>query len=293
MQGLLRRLTLSLSAVLALAVTVLTVTPASAAPARSTTNTNTVIFVHGIQGDPTKTGHDCRATWSAARDHFADKGWRGSLLTFGYYAGDTNCSHEFGGNRNTPIQDVAKAFANYVYDNFSKPSKGSKKIDVVAHSMGGLVVRAALYHTRRGTAGFPDGPIYIEDVATLATPHGGSTNDGFCRFLWQQCKDMRPGSAFLDVLPSTMPNSGNGFGTDWTTMSAFHDGYVSESSGIAGTAEHEIQYNDDRVGHVSFPKLATGTYNSRIKNNSTWTSWNRYAAPVEMARIAVYRPSSA
>lgn len=170
MQGLLRRLTLFLSAVLALAVTMLTVTPASAAPSRSTTNTNTVIFVHGIQGDPTKTGHDCRATWSAARNHFADKGWRGSLLTFGYYAGDTNCSHEFGGNRDTPIQDVAKAFANYVYDNFSKPSKGSKKIDVVAHSMGGLVVRAALYHTGRGTAGFPDGPIYIEDVATLATP---------------------------------------------------------------------------------------------------------------------------
>lgn len=292
MQGLLRRLTLFLSAVLALAVTVLTVTPASAAPARSTTNTNTVIFVHGIQGDPTKSGHDCRTTWSAARNHFADKGWRGSLLTFGYYKANTNCSHEFPGNKDTPIRVVAQAFANYVYDNFSKPSKGSKKIDVVAHSMGGLVVRAALHYTKIHAAGFPD-YLYIEDVATLATPHGGSTNDGLCRFVWQQCKDMRPSSAFLDSLPSTMPDSAMSGGTDWTTMSAFHDGYVSESSGIAGTAEHEIQYNDSRVGHVSFPKLATGTYNSRIKNNSTWTSWNRYAAPVEMARIAVYRPSTA
>jgi pimeloyl-ACP methyl ester carboxylesterase len=286
-----RRISLFLSVLLAAVLTALTTaTPASAAPSRSTTNTNPVIFVHGIQGNPLKKGHDCAASWSAARKHFKNSGWRGKLLTFGYYEGDTNCSHEYGGDRNTPIKTVAKAFANYVYNNFSRPSKGSKKIDVVAHSMGGLVVRAALYHTRKGTSGFPD-YLYIEDVATLATPHGGSTNDAFCALLWQQCKDMRPGSAFLDSLPSTMPNSR--MGTDWTTMSAFHDGYVSESSGIAGTAEHEIQYNDNRVGHVSFPELTTGTYNSRIKNNSTWTSWNRYAAPVEMARIAVYRPSTA
>ncbi|MFD5269021.1 esterase/lipase family protein [Streptomyces sp. NPDC058335] len=286
-----RRISLFLSVLLAAVLTTLTTaTPASAAPSRSTTNTNPVIFVHGIQGNPVKSGHDCAASWSAARNHFKDKGWRGNLLTFGYYAGNTNCSHEYGGDRDTPIKTVAKAFANYVYNNFSRSSKGSKKIDVVAHSMGGLVVRAALYHTLKGTSGFPP-YLYIEDVATLATPHGGSTNDAFCRLWWQQCKDMRPGSAFLDSLPSTMPNSG--MGTDWTTMSAYHDGYVSESSGIAGTAEHEIQYNDDRVGHVSFPKLTNGTYNSRIKNNSTWTSWNRYAAPVEMARIAMYRPSTA
>ncbi|MFE6489081.1 esterase/lipase family protein [Streptomyces sp. NPDC057757] len=285
-----RRILLFLSVFLAAVLTALTTaTPANAAPPRSTTNTNTVIFVHGIQGNPLKTGHDCTASWADARRHFKDKGWRGNLRTFGYYRGDTRCSHEYGGNRDTPINTVAKAFANYVYDNFSKPSKGSKKIDVVAHSMGGLVVRAALYHTRRGTAGFPP-YLYIEDVATLATPHGGSTNDGFCRFLWRQCKDMRPGSAFLDALPTTMPNSR--MGTDWTTMSSFHDGYVSESSGIAGTAEHEIQYNDSRVGHVSFPKLATGTYNARIKNNSTWTGWGRRAAPAEMARIAVYGPST-
>ncbi|MFE6288267.1 esterase/lipase family protein [Streptomyces sp. NPDC057877] len=276
MQKTYRRLTLLLSAALAAAVTLLTITPASAAPSRSNGSGNRVIFVHGFA--PTGK-HDCADYFRSARTHFANKGWSGNLLTFGYYSGNTNCSYKYNGSRDTSLKTVAKAFANYAYNNYSRRNI---KLDVVAHSMGGLVVRAALYHTARGTSGFPP-YVYIEDVATLGTPHGGTTWGSTCSGLWQQCADMKPSSAFLDSLPSTMPNSR--MGTDWTTVSSFDDGIVSESSGIAGTAEHEVQY-DDGISHNELRTIRSGTYKSRIKH-STWSSWVNRVSPVEQARLAM------
>lgn len=279
MQKLQRRLTLFLSAVLTVAITMLTVTPASAAPTRSNGSGNRVIFVHGFAPSGK---HDCADYFRSARTHFANKGWRGNLLTFGYYSGNTNCSYNYRGNRDTPLKTVAKAFANYVYHNYS--SKGIK-VDVVAHSMGGLVVRAALHHTYQRASGFPRGNLYIEDVATLGTPHGGTNYP--CPILLQ-CFDMKPGSSFLKSLPSGMPNS-RGLGTDWTTVSSYDDGIVSEHSGIAGVAEHEVQY-DDGIGHNELRTIRSGTHKSRIKHaarGNVWSGWGNRVSPLEQARLAV------
>lgn len=281
MQKTQRRLTLFLSAMLAVAITMLTVTPANAAPSRSDGSGNRVIFVHGFAPDG---NHDCADYFRSARTHFANKGWRGNLLTFGYYSGNTNCSHNVRGGRDTAIKDVAKAFANYVYNNYSKRNI---KVDVVAHSMGGLVVRAALRYTALGAAGFPQGPLYIEDVVTLGTPHGGTTF--FCPNTLQQCADMEPGSPFLNNLRSVMPNSGMRGGTDWTTVSSYNDGIVSEHSGIAGIAEHEVQYNDG-ISHNELRTIRSGRYNSRAKHTArgnTWSSWQERVSPLEQARLSV------
>lgn len=272
---------LFLSAVMAVAITALTVTPASAAPSRSTGSGNRVIFVHGFAPAGK---HDCTDYFSAARAHFTSKKWKGNLLTFGYYKGNKRCSYNANGSRDTSLKTVAKTFANYAYKNYSKKNI---KLDVVAHSMGGLVVRAALYHTARGTAGFPP-YVYVEDVVTLGTPHGGTNWGSACKGIWQQCADMKPGSAFLKSLPSTMPNSR--MGTDWTTISSYDDKIVSEASGIAGVAEHEVQYKA-KIGHNKLVEVRSGKHNSRIKH-SKWSKWYKRVSPVEQARLAVYYSSA-
>ncbi|CCK29375.1 hypothetical protein BN159_4996 [Streptomyces davaonensis JCM 4913] len=281
MQRLRRRLTLLLSVVLATVITMFTVTPAGAAPSRSNGDENRVVFVHGYAPDGS---HDCAEYFRTARKHFANNGWEGNLLTFGYYDQNSNCSYKYRGTRSTDLKTVAKAFANWVNRYYTD---NNKKIDVVAHSMGGLVVRAAIYYTNRHASGFPD-KLYIEDVVTLGTPHGG-TNWGNVCATWQQCRDMKPGSTFLDNLPSTMPNSQ--IGTDWTTVSSVDDGIVSETSGIAGTADHEVQY-DDGIGHNELRTISSGSWYGRIKYSTTWTSWHDRISPVKQARLAVYYHST-
>ncbi|MEU0099335.1 alpha/beta hydrolase [Streptomyces sp. NPDC006267] len=285
MQRTQRRFTLLLAAALAAALTFLTVAPASAAgkPGRSNGSGNRVIFVHGYSPI---TKHNCVKYFDDARRHFAANKWKGNLLTFGYYTKNTKCSYNAGGSRDTSIKDVAKKFANYVSKHYTEKNK---KVDVVAHSMGGLVVRAALHYTHKRAAGFPK-KLYIEDVVTLGTPHAGITKSraALCGKS-RQCKDMRPGSSFLKGLPSKMPSTtrnGN-MSTDWTTISSYDDGTVSESSGIAGTADHEVQYNAG-INHGELMTTASGKHNGRIKYSTKWTKWHKRISPVGQARLAVY-----
>ncbi|MBD0839451.1 MULTISPECIES: esterase/lipase family protein [unclassified Streptomyces] len=283
-----RRLTLLLSVVLATVVTMFTVTPAAAAPTRTNSNQSRVIFVHGFA--PTGKHSSCSSYFSKSLSHFKDKGWRGSLLTFGYYRDQDGCSKNYPGSRDTSLKTVAKAFANYVHSY----SKNNIKVDVVAHSMGGLVVRAALHYTRTGASGFPS-YLYIEDVVTLGSPHGGTGWGTACSAAgWQQCKDMKPGSAFLNALGSRMPDSR--MGTDWTTIGSYDDGVVSETSAVAGVAEHEWQYHGDaNLSHGDLKTVSTGSYRARKKtttNGATWSAWGSYVSPVSLARTAVFYHSS-
>ncbi|WKN15254.1 putative lipase [Streptomyces sp. JUS-F4] len=285
MQRTQRRFTLLLAAALSAVLTMLAVAPAGAAgkPSRSNSASTRVIFVHGHS--PVGK-HDCTKTFKDARKHFTNKKWKGNLLTFGYYTNNKKCSANVTGSRETPIKDVAKKFANYVAKNYTK--KGIK-VDVVAHSMGGLVVRAALHYTHQRAKGFP-AKLYIEDVVTLGTPHAGITKSratlcGKAR----QCTDMKPGSSFLKALGSKMPSTtknGN-MSTDWTTVSSYNDGTVSESSGIAGTADHEVQYKAG-INHGQLITKTTGSYNGRIKYSTKWTKFHKRVSPVEQARLAVY-----
>ncbi|MEV7251544.1 esterase/lipase family protein [Streptomyces cyaneofuscatus] len=280
-----RRFTLLLAAALSAVLTMLTVAPAGAAgkPSRSNGSGNRVIFVHGHAPFGK---HDCTKEFSAARKHFANKKWKGSLLTFGYYTNNKKCSKNVSGSRDTAIKDVAKKFANHISKNYTE--KGIK-VDVVAHSMGGLVVRAALHYTHKRAAGFPK-KLYIEDVVTLGTPHAGITKSrvtlcGSAR----QCKDMTPGSAFLKALPSKMPSTtknGN-MSTDWTTISSYNDQTVTESSGVAGSASHEVQYKAG-INHGELITTVSGKHNSRVKHSGKWSKFSKRVSPVEQARLAVF-----
>jgi len=73
-------------------------------------------------------------------------------------------------------------------------ASGAPRIDVVAHSMGGLATR--LYLRERGGA-------HVRRVVFIATPHRGTYSSYLA---WGgSAKEMRPGSAFLDSLNAGPP----------------------------------------------------------------------------------------
>ncbi|MGW0916810.1 esterase/lipase family protein [Streptomyces sp. NPDC002784] len=293
--------TLFLSALLALAVLFGAAAPANAAPSRSDGRSK-VIFVHGF--DPTGVvgaAVNCKEYWSSAINYFKSKNYADNqLITYGYYkkeSGSDGCTTRFKdkdgkyGTRNTSLTTLAKHFANRVHNAYSSSPYGGQKVDVVAHSMGGLVVRAALYHVRKGTAGFPP-YLYIEDVVTLGTPHDGANTAqlNLCAFHDAlQCRQMRKGSNFLDGLPQTPSKSH--MGTDWTAVSSHDDKTVSAGSGTWISAQHKLQYDDSgnkAISHTALKSHKNGTYRARVKDAGSWSSYTDRMAPVVKAYKAVF-----
>ncbi|MEV5492952.1 alpha/beta hydrolase [Streptomyces bobili] len=264
--------------------------PASAAPSRSDGKSNTVFFVHGFDPEGETAASDCSDYWSDALAHFDDN-WTGSLVTFGYYSGGNreDCTYKYNGTRGTSITTVAKALANRIYESYTSHGR---KVDVVAHSMGGLVIRSALYHVRNGTSGFPP-YLYVEDVVTLGTPHNGANGLQLlgCKSVFEgqkQCSQMTAGSDFLETLPEDPSISR--MGTEWTVVSSFWDATVSEDSGVGVNASRKTQYHGSgskTIDHTELKELRSGTYLGRVWTGQ-WTVWYDRPSPIETALNAAY-----
>lgn len=297
--------TLFLSALLAMAIAFVAAAPANAAPSRSDGRSK-VIFVHGF--DPSGAAAiNCREEWASAIAYFKSRGYADNqLITYSYYknkSGSNGCTTRFKdangdyGTRETSLTTIARHFANRVYNAYSSSPYGGQKVDVVAHSMGGLVVRAALYHVKKGSPGFPP-YLYIEDVVTLGTPHNGAsmgqlTLCGAFMGTPRQCNQMAPGSDFLDDLPQTPSKSA--MGTDWTAVSSYDDTTVSESSGTWINAQHKLQYNDSgdkAISHTALKSHKNFTYRGRVKHSGSWSGYAQRVAPVVRAYQAVYYKST-
>lgn len=193
-----------------------------------------VYFVHGY-------GYgDCGLRWNAAVGAFRQWGWTGRLHTVGYYGShDTHCSdHIASGRTGTSINTLGRDLANYIYKNHSR--KG-QTVDLVGHSMGGLVIRAALDGVAHHRSGFPS-YLYVANAVTLDSPHQGVIQSSSWKKCHNtECDQMRPGSAFLHALHHA-PQGRNG--TDWSLVGAGPDKTVSWSSGVDlhQTAQHKYHY---------------------------------------------------
>jgi pimeloyl-ACP methyl ester carboxylesterase len=73
-------------------------------------------------------------------------------------------------NSGRPIRANGRALAEHL-DALIAPPHGASRLVLVAHSMGGLVVRSAARHARRASAGWPD---RVTETIYLGTPHRGA-----------------------------------------------------------------------------------------------------------------------
>lgn len=195
--------------------------------------------------------------------------------TLGYYANEkkSDCTDTFkdDATTNTDIQYVARDLAKYVYKHYTKQDK---PVNIVAHSMGGLVTRVALLGSGQhwDDPNFPDKRLNVPNAVTLSTPHQGVIDtDKHGTDQWQQ---MDPDSSFmtrLDRSDSKLNGDWNcggsgGCTTDWTLVGSHEDGTVSYNSGIdEGNPAHKkfgYQNADDsgEVNHGNIRELHSGCY---------------------------------
>jgi pimeloyl-ACP methyl ester carboxylesterase len=233
-----------------LAVVIVGAMPAVAA-ARTDNRSKPVVFVHGLDavGDP---GVSCTSTWDDMRSAFRTYGYTGALDAVGYYEYDSACDHSInssggspgswypsghyadgGHGANTNIEHLGYHLAWYVYDRYS--SKGTT-VDLVGHSMGGLIIRYAVAGVQRGLSGFPP-KLLVEDAVTIASPHGGA-RAGVWLCPYTECDQMHAGSSLLKWMESNAWNPQAYGGTDWSSMGSDQDNYVAADRAVGENTSH-------------------------------------------------------
>jgi len=135
------------------------------------------------------------------------------------------------GTYNDHIDRLACLLAWYIYDTYTAPSSGSPQaVNVLAHSMGGLIIQDAIGATSAHVADFPPHPLRVLRVVTVATPHGGigypyyqaavsAGNSG------NELTDMGVSSSFLATLAGYGKPQGAG-GTFWGLVGGSDSAYL-------------------------------------------------------------------
>lgn len=242
----------------------------AAVPSRHDGNDRRVYLVHGFRpyGDA-----NCATGWADARWSLWRDGWRGRLDTVALYAGDIGCTAPLPGRAaytpDTSIDELGRAFAWLVYD---QDTRYGRSVDAVGHSMGGLVVRAALAGVAAHRRGFP-ARLFIEDVVTLDTPHDGIGNRP-CRRL--ECRQMRGQDPLFAHLAED-PQSAQG--TDWTLIGSDADPLVTADSATGMRAGHKIRYGvDTGLAHDTVARRPNPTHPARFGYHLAY--WNAARAGV-------------
>ncbi|MCP2168692.1 esterase/lipase family protein [Goodfellowiella coeruleoviolacea] len=130
-----------------------------------------VVFVHGYTGST--------SNWATAMTAFLAAGYSSNELY----------SYEY--NYNASNQASAAGLATFV--NQVRSRTGASKVDIVNHSMGGMVSR--WYVKQLG------GHQYVSHWASLAGANHGTTFASSC-VIFPSCVEMLPGSSFLNTLNS-------------------------------------------------------------------------------------------
>lgn len=183
----------------------------------------------------------------------------GVVSYYGYFTvtfsnGYTYTDSSYFGTANTPIQDVSAEMAKFLTQ-FTATTPVT--MDIVAHSMGGLVTMYMLEHYQ-----FPN--MNLKNVITIATPFGGSpfasivSYLGLGIFVGYQADQMAPGSSFLTSLQSNLGSAyGTYSGTVWIVycgnydpwwgylfFSGNNDGVVSDRSAASAGCDYLYYFND-------------------------------------------------
>jgi hypothetical protein len=264
----------------------------------------TILFIHGFNSNSSV---DCGSTWNTAISYLQgthsfngqNLHWTGGMDKLGFYTNDTSCTHNIKsessdcngyyssgvGTNNESIRHLGCELAWYIYNTYSVHGTN---VQIVAHSMGGLIARWAIYGTEFGISPFP--PIVdVQDAVTFATPMGG-VPPGSTIFTCGGCtegNEMQSNNSFMhDTYNLAQDPQGDGWGTDWTMIG----GVAIYNLGCDVVSSSEATYMDS--GHKSYftsPCYSHGGYltdtsdagDAHIKwcdgcaiSPSSWNTWN-------------------
>lgn len=238
------------------AVALVSVAPTAHAASYISSTNWPVLFIHGFSGtnpNGSSNGVDCNATWGSAESYLRGSHningqslhWTGQFITLGYYTGDTNCNVSLGsyashcsnynagnqGTNNETLYHLACELDWYIWLNWSQYGKN---VQIVTHSMGGLIARYGIYQwSRHYNSSFTAiTNLYVQDVVTLDTPHGGVPVVSLfaCGNCTQFDEMQSPDNFMQELYNGTTTNGvfhpgqnpqGAGWGTDWTLMGSF------------------------------------------------------------------------
>lgn len=213
-----------------------------------------ILFIHGYSA--LGAGVNCNSAFGSLKNALRADGFTGTFVTIGFYDSDTNCdvnlrSIDGGIDNGSSWKTLSKAFSRYVHDNYTAEAI---PVDLVGHSMGGLIARGAVQGSTAGESGF-SGQLLVEDVVTLATPHAGAAWYSYL-CLWGQCSQLKPGASDLNWL-ATVPNPQGFGGTDWTVLGSTADDVVPDSSALSMGVPDARKVRYTNLEHSDYQSNAT------------------------------------
>jgi triacylglycerol esterase/lipase EstA (alpha/beta hydrolase family) len=214
-----------------------------------------VLFVHGYEAWGCASTN-ATETFEPTIDFLRQRGWHQDMVTVGYYSCDVamNDTLEAYGrkdlaptaDRDADLRSLAYHLAWMIWSRYSSRGVG---VDLVAHSMGGLIVRWMLYRMQAHEADFPP-RLYVRAVVSIAAPHAGAPFAAFCPSI--QCQEMTAGSSFLDELSrNAVAPQGTG-GTVWNLVGSSADQVVPADSSTSMGAAHTVVYSLPAYGHDDY-----------------------------------------
>jgi len=175
-------------------------------PKASVTSSTYVLLVHGYNIENT-TESDIWYQGVNMEQQIANAGYIVGVVSYygeftvNYSNGYKYTNNSFDGTIDTPIEQIAAALADAIY---SISANENITLDIIAHSMGGLVV---LYMLENYV--FPN--VNLQNFITLGTPFNGSYLAKIASFIsikysGYQAEELSPGSAFLTELQTNVDN---------------------------------------------------------------------------------------
>lgn len=183
------------------------------------------------------------------------------------------------GTYDDPIKHLGCVLAWFISYHYNSTTG----VDILAHSMGGLVVRAAIFFSGHDSA-FPPA-INVRRVVTIGTPHGGLAStygsDAYQVEPHTEVADMRTGSDFMNTIQSNQKPQGSQ-GTYWALMAASvnsnqSDAYESwhaeqDASLIFPWGDGVIQATSALALQADFKILYGQVYQRIDTTAATWTA---------------------
>ena len=221
-----------------------------------------VLFIHGVYGSGS--GVDCNATFTTDIAYLQNHNWVGDLKTLSYYNGDTNCNANMRttahaskcngypdsswnlGNNNEDDRHLSCLLAWYIWDNYTV---NTWTVDVVAHSLGGVLLKWALFKVKKGDdlTHFPP-YLTVHQVVTMASPLGGlpiTSGHWFC-----QCTEISelefPSGAIYGDLTGQDGRNANDLNNDiiWTMIGqvTVHCNVTDPNTDHVGDSAFQMNY---------------------------------------------------